>query len=77
MATLTLQLISPQGYPLQLALQPDDDGEKIKILLQRAETLGVDDNKWLELRRRPGQPAPGQRTGSRADLRRLPVQPNC
>lgn len=41
MATLTLQLISPQGYPLQLALQPDDDGEKIKILLQRAETLGA------------------------------------
>ncbi|MFZ1756808.1 MAG: hypothetical protein WBO46_23175 [Caldilineaceae bacterium] len=40
MATVTLKLTTPQGYPFDLAVSEDDNGDEVRGLLERAEKLG-------------------------------------
>lgn len=46
MATITLKLTTPQGYPMDLTLDPTTDGEEVKALLEKADTL----SGWLSRR---------------------------
>lgn len=39
MATVTLNLTTPKGYRLDLAVSPEDNGKDVQALLQRAEVL--------------------------------------
>lgn len=39
MATVTLQLMTPKGYPLNLTVAPEDNGKDVQALLERAEVL--------------------------------------
>jgi len=39
MATVTLKLMTPQGYPMDLAVSPTDNGDEVKVLLERAAVL--------------------------------------
>ncbi len=43
MATITLKLTTPQGYPMDLTLDPTTDGEEVKALLEKADVL----SGWL------------------------------
>jgi len=39
MATVTLKLITPHGYPIDLNLSPEDDSTTVKTLLERTDKL--------------------------------------
>ena len=39
MATITLKLSTPQGYPMDLTLDPTTDGDEVKALLEKADKL--------------------------------------
>lgn len=39
MATVTLRLKTPKGYPLDLAVAPEDNGKDVQALLERATVL--------------------------------------
>lgn len=39
MATVTLNLRTPKGYPLDLTVAPEDNGKDVQALLERAEVL--------------------------------------
>ncbi len=39
MATVTLRLMTPKGYPLDLQVAPEDNGKDVQALLERATVL--------------------------------------
>lgn len=39
MATVTLKLVTPAGYPIDLNLSPEDDSTVVKTLLERTDRL--------------------------------------
>ncbi len=59
MATVTLNLLTPKGYPLDLTVAPEDNGKDVQALLERAEVLA----DWFVGQgwnfAQPGQPALG------------------
>lgn len=40
MATVTLKLTTPAGYPFDLTVSPEDEGKAVQDLLERTEKLG-------------------------------------
>lgn len=48
MATVTLKLTTPDGYPIDLHLSPEDNGDEVKKLLERTNALAgfLADRGW-------------------------------
>lgn len=59
MATITLKLTTPQGYPIDLAVSPDDDGQAVQEMLERSEKLAgwLADRGWGFAEAQPAGPS--------------------
>lgn len=60
MATITLKLTTPQGYPMDLTLDPTTDGDEVKALLDRADKLAgwLTGRGWGFADAQPALPSP-------------------
>jgi len=64
MATVTLRLTTPQGYPFDLSVSPADNGDEVRALLERAEKLGgwLVGRGWGFADAQPSLPSPRELT---------------
>lgn len=60
MATVTLKLMTPNGHPMDLAVSPEDDGDQVKVLLERSAKLAdwFAEKGWGFADAQPALPSP-------------------